>query len=173
MTMPSSIAATTLALQKLLQTAMTPLVNVTTLTPALAENFVATPKSPARVNLALLGIAESLGVRNNPRLPQRSGQRGTFAVALDLRYMVTVYGKAQPTAEHSVERLLEAALQAFMQHPILSQAELQAAMPGNTSLASASIALDDSPPSEKLNLFSGCQAQWRPSLTYIVRTVPV
>ena len=76
MTTPSNIAATTLALQKLVQTAMPPSVEVTTLTPALAGKFTAKTRSLARVNLALLRISESALVRNIP--PARPGS-GRFA----------------------------------------------------------------------------------------------
>ena len=169
MTTPSNIAATTLALQKLVQTAMPPSVEVTTLTPALAGKFTAKTRSLARVNLALLRISESALVRNLPPARPGSGQLEPPVLPLDLHYLVTAYGTAGPAEEHSVERLLEAVLRVVGRHPILTPAELQAALPDSTAPGNVSLALESLPPSELLNLFANCRAQWRPALTYLAR----
>ena len=169
MTTPSNIAATTLALQKLVQTAMPPFVEVTTRTPALAEKFAPKTGSLARVNLALLRISESALIRNIPPARPGSGQHEPPVLPLDLHYLVTAYGTTGPAEEHSVERLLEAVLRAIGRHPILTPAELQAALPDSTAPGNVSIALENLSQSELLNLFANCRAQWCPALTYLAR----
>lgn len=168
---PSNIAATTLALRKLLLTAMPPRVEVTTLTPAVAGQFAATTKCPARVNLALLVISLSPDGRNLPPARLDPAQPGLPPMLAELHYLVTAYGAAEPAEEHSVERLLEAVLETLHRHPILTPAELQAALPGNSISENVRITLAASTESELLSLFADCRAECRPALKYHAEVV--
>ncbi len=168
---PSNIAATTLALREVIQTAMPPTVQVTTLAPAVAEQFTATNEYLARLNLALLSI------RVNPHLRQLSPRSVASSLelpplAVDLVYLVTAYGAAGPAEPESAERLLETVLETLHNKPGLSATELHAALPGNVTCERVQILWADQSNSEMVSLFTSCQAQWRPALTYHLRVIP-
>jgi hypothetical protein len=163
---PSNIAVTTLALRELLLTAMPPCVEVTTLTPAVAEQFAGTTGCLARVNVSLLALF--LPPHGKNLLPARRdpGQPELPPTLAELHYLVTAYGTAGPAEEHSVERLLEAVLIMFYRHPILTPAELQAALPGHAATEDVKIMLAAPTDSELMSLFASCRAQLRPALKY-------
>ncbi len=171
--MQSNIAAVTLALRHLLKTTVAPEVEMTTLAPAEAEHFTPHAGVAARLNLALYRITLS------PHRPNAGFVRlGTPAPAqpalppLDLRYLLCAYASAGPADKHSAEHVLEASLRALNGNPVLSSAQLQAALPGETTAdpnRTATISFEDLTQAELLNLFTNLRAQWRPALTLLVR----
>ena len=169
MSTPARIATATLALQKLIQSAVPPGVEVTTLAPALAEQFKPKTGLLARVNLSLLRISSSKFSGPVPPARPGSGPPPLPPVALDLHYLVSAYGTAAPAAEPSKERLLETVLELFHGHPILTRAELSAAFPVGNASDNATILLEDLPNGELRNLFTDCGAHWQPALTYLVQ----
>lgn len=166
---PKRIAAISLALKKSIGQAVPPSVEVTTLPLTTAEQFVANDTVLARVNLALIRITVSASFRNLPPRPALVSA-GTLPPPLEVRYLVTVYGNAGPAAEHSVERLLEAVLQHVHEFPLLSAADLEAALPGATRATdNAVIEFDSQSDAELRDIFIHCDAKWQPALVYCVR----
>ena len=171
--MPSNIAAVTLALRHALKAAVPSDIEVTTLAPAEAEHFSPHGRTLARLNLALYRIANSPHrpnagfVRQGAPAPERPS-----LLPFDLRYLLTAYGPSDPADKNSAERLLEAALRVLSDNPVLSSAQLQAALPGETAAdpnRRATIEFEDLTQAELLNLFTNLRAQWRPALTLLVR----
>ncbi len=173
MSTPSNIAAATLALQRLVRTAMPPKTEVTTLTPAQAERR-AVKSGHARLNVALYRVAVSSRLRSAP--PGRAGPAGPEGrpVPWSLHYQIAAYGAASPGAEQGAQRLLEAAFRAMDDHPVLSAAELQAALPAGAPARpdrQATIVFEELPLTDLLNLFACFRAEWRPALHYVVSLI--
>ncbi len=173
MTPPSNIAAVTLALRSLLKAALPAEVEASILSPAHAEQFTPSSKTPARLNLALYRLATSAHRRNAGFVKAGTGPLLSPALApLDLRYLVTAYGPAAPADKHSAERLLEATIRALTDNSVLSAAQLAAALPGESETQDgrrATILLEDLTLADLQNLFTNLRAEWRPALTLLVR----
>jgi Pvc16 N-terminal domain len=171
LTMPSNIAAVTLALRNLLKAALPPYVEVTTLAPAQAEHFAPDAGTVARLNVALYRIGVS------PHRPNagfvRSGSPGDarpLLPPLDLRYIITAYAAPGPADPSSEERLLETSLRAISGNPLLTSAQLTAALPaeaGTQGTRRATIDFEDLPELDRL--FTSLRAGWRPALAVLVR----
>ena len=102
MSTPSNIAAVTIALRDLIQTAMPPQVGVSTLPPAQAEKFRTRAGILARVNVALYQVSPEHRLRNISRSsPGSSPAEEPPPAKLVLGYLITAYGKAAPEQEHS------------------------------------------------------------------------
>jgi Pvc16 N-terminal domain len=173
MTPPSNIAAVTVALRGLLKASLPAEVETSTLGPAQAEQFTPSSKTPARLNLALYRLATSAHQSHAGFVRAGAGTALPSAFTpLDLRYLITAYGPAAPAEKHSAERLLEAALRALNANPIMSAAQLEAALPGEAEARGsrrATIVLEELTLADFQNLFTNLRAEWRPALTILVR----
>ncbi|MBL9166252.1 MAG: DUF4255 domain-containing protein [Verrucomicrobiales bacterium] len=167
MTTPHRIAAVSLALQRIVAQAIPMGVEVTTLPLARAELFVPSANPTARVNVALIRAAVPTSIREAHPRPSLVSEP---AIPLEIQYVVTFHGDAPPAVEHSVERLLEAIMQQLHQHPVLTPADLEAALPGaDTPLLSVSVHYESLSDTELRDLFVCCRATWQPALVYRVR----
>lgn len=89
-----------------------------------------TNDSENQVNLFLYHVAYNGAWRNMPEL-RRKGLPGEHAeppLALDLYYIISVYGTANDFPDPSSHRLLGKAMSVFHDHPVLSAAEIEAAL---------------------------------------------
>lgn len=171
MNTPSNIAAVTLGLRHIIQTKLPPKVEVSTLPPAQAGKFVKRSGRLARVNVTLYRVSANAAGRQLPA-PRRDGTPAEppGLPALDLHYLITVYGSASPAQEHSAERLLESVCRAIHQQPLLTPADLAAALPGAEAgwKLSALIVEAAWSPAEMQFLFSAMRADYRPTLPCLV-----
>jgi hypothetical protein len=166
MATPNRIAVVSLALQRILVQAVPAGVEVTTLTLARAEQFVPSADAPARVNLAFIRATVTSSLRDAP--PRPSLVLGT-PLPLEVQYLVTFYGEAPPAAEHSVERLLEAVMQHLHEHPVLTPADLEPALPDVDASMSVNILSENLSDGDLRDLFVCCRATWQPALVYRAR----
>jgi hypothetical protein len=168
------MAATTLAFRNLLRKAMPGNTEVTTLTPSQAEPFTAHESIVSRINLSLWRIYPSAFMKNwmPTRLsPSSKGTPTRPALPLDLHYIVTAYGTANPADEHSAERLLGAVLKAVYDHPILTSEEMAAALeekPTPPFSVEAKIVTESLSSADLSTLFIASRAALRPALPYVI-----
>jgi hypothetical protein len=171
-----SLAAVTIALRNLLQAAMPPKVEVTTLPLLQAEKFVKLGAQIARVNLLCHQVSPLANVRNISLTRIDSPAiHGPKVPPLNALYLVTVYGTNVPEQAQSTERLLEAAFQAMDQKPMLSATELDAALPGaggEISAATARVAAQTLTFVETEGIFSILKSTYHPTLAYQVTVTP-
>jgi hypothetical protein len=167
-----SLAAVTIALRNLLQAAMPPKVEVTTLPLLQAEKFVKLGAQIARVNLLCHQVSPLANVRNISLTRIDSPAiHGPKVPPLNALYLVTVYGTNVPEQVQSTERLLEAVFQAMDQKPMLSAAELGAALPAapeEISAATARIAAQTLTFAETEGIFTILKSTYHPTLAYQV-----
>ena len=168
-----SLAAVTLALRHLIQTAMPPKVEVTTLPLTQAEKFERLGAVIARVNLVCHQVSPSPSLRNISLTRIDSPAiHGPKASPLTVLYLVTVYGAHSPEVSHSTERLLEAAFRAIDHRPVLTSVDLEAALPsvggGMASTTTARIVPQILSLAETESLFASLHATYRPTLAYQV-----
>jgi Pvc16 N-terminal domain len=157
----------------LLKATVSPEVEVTTLSPAEAEQFTPHARVRARVNVALWRIAASPHRQNAGFV--RQGAQDSHEPSLpplDLRYLITVYAPPGPADQHSVERILESALRAIGNNLVISSVQLEAALPnesGPSATRQARMELEDLAQTELLNLFTNLRAEWRPAVSLLAR----
>lgn len=168
-----SLAAVTLALRNLLQSAMPPKVEVTTLPLLQAEKFVKLGTQQARVNLVCHQVSPNANVRNISLTRIDSPAiHGPKVPPLNALYLITVYGTSVPEQEQSTERLLEVVFQAMDQKPMLTAAELELALPAvipSTPItATARIAAQTLTFAETEGIFSILKSTYHPTLAYQV-----
>ena len=134
MSQTTAIAAVTMALRDLLQSALT---SMGTEVPNLADVLVTTlPVDRARsvhhraqLNLTLATVSENTAMRNAVGLGPRAGTAsGAGTQALDLLYLITAYGPDDDDV--GAQRVLGAALRAVHQQPVLPAIDLDALFPG-------------------------------------------
>lgn len=191
---PFAVAAVTAVLKDLLNDGMANHdlsalgnVTVTALPPDRIPVTAADEKS--QLNLFMFQVAPNLGWRNNA-LPSRSasGERLTNPpLALDLRYLVTAYGKE----EFHAEALLGYAMQVLHENPVLTRdminATLKPALPPGVTLPPGLGLISTSDLAEQLELvkitpaylgaeemsrlWSAMQAKYRPTAVYTLSVV--
>ena len=173
-----SLAAVTLALRNLLQSAMPPKVEVTTLPLLQAEKFVKLGTQQARVNLVCHQVSPNANVRNISLTRIDSPAiHGPKVPPLNALYLITVYGTSVPEQEQSTERLLEVVFQAMDQKPMLTAAELELALPAGIAAATpitatARIAAQTLTFAETEGIFSILKSTYHPTLAYQVTVSP-
>lgn len=191
---PFAIAAVTAVLKDLLNDGLANHdlsalgnVSVTALPPDRIPVTNADEKS--QINVFLFQVAPNIGWRNNG-LPSRSitGERLTNApLALDLRYLITAYGKE----EFHADALLGYAMQVLHENPVLTRAMVNATLkpslpvgvtlpPGLTMISTSDLAeqlevVKISPAylgtEEMARLWSAMQAKYRPTAVYNLSVV--
>jgi Pvc16 N-terminal domain len=167
-----SLSSVTLALRNLIQAAIPTKVEVTTLPLALAEKFVKLGAWLARVNIVCHQVSPSPNLRNISLTRIDSPAiHGPKTSPLNALYLITIYGTPSPEQEQSTEHLLESIYRAFDQKPLLTSADLEAALPGvpgGSAHASARIVLQALSFAETESLFTSMNATHRPTLAYQV-----
>jgi hypothetical protein len=191
---PFAIAAVTAVLKDLLNDGLANHdlsalgnVSVTALPPDRIPITNADEKS--QINIFLFQVAPNIGWRNNG-LPSRSitGERLTNApLALDLRYLITAYGKE----EFHADALLGYAMQVLHENPVLTRAMVNATLkpslpvgvtlpPGLAMISTSDLAeqvevVKISPAylgtEEMARLWSAMQAKYRPTAVYNLSVV--
>lgn len=83
-----------------------------------------------QVNLFLYNAVINGAWRNNPEIPgkTRPGESAVPPLALDLYYLITTYGQGNDTPDPNSQRLLGKAMSILHDHPVLSAAEIEAAL---------------------------------------------
>jgi hypothetical protein len=129
-----AVAATTATLRKLLFTQVPKLDNdlsdleVTTQPLDIARKGI----TKAQLNLFLYQTMTNAGWRNLDMPGQvRQGETANPALALNLHYLVTTYGRGESDNDAVSHRVLGAAMSVLHDHPVLSRAAIRAALAGN------------------------------------------
>lgn len=86
----------------------------------------------AQLNLFLFQVAGNAAWRNldNPR-QVRPGENAPPALALNLHYLITAYGRGDSDSDALSHRVLAAAMSALHDHPLLDADDIRNALPGN------------------------------------------
>ncbi len=88
--------------------------------------------SKAQLNLFLYQTLTNAAWRNLDMPGQvRSGETGSPPLALNLHYLITTYGRGEADNEAVSHRVLGAAMSVLHDHPVLTRAEISAALAGN------------------------------------------
>lgn len=88
--------------------------------------------SKAQLNLFLYQTATNAAWRNlDVPGPVRPGETGSPPLALNLHYLITTYGRGEADNDAVSHRVLGAAMSVLHDHPVLSRAEISAALVGN------------------------------------------
>jgi len=167
-----SIATVTAALQNLIIRALqgdSPDVRVTTKPPDRAR----TGDGPNQVNLFLYQAHHNAALRNM-EVPRRSrpGETAPPPLALDLRYLLTVYAQNDDGADS--QKLLGRSMLALHDHAVLGAKELQEALPGNDlhqQIERVRITPEPLTLEEMSKLWTTFQTQYRLSAVYQVSAV--
>lgn len=169
-----SIAAVTLALRGLLNTAVPLLdaglagVQVTTRTPDAARTNV----DGNSLNLFLYRAVSNAAWANlDPPFAVRPGESGLPALALDLHYLLTAYSSEAGDSTATSHRLLGAAMSVLHDHPLLDGGAIDAALAGSdvsgqperVRITPLPISIDD-----LSKLWGGFATQYRLSVAYAV-----
>lgn len=86
----------------------------------------------AQLNLFLYQVMLNAAWRNLDMPRQvRPGETGTPPLALNLHYLITTYGRGDSDNDAVSHRVLGAAMSVLHDHPMLSRADIRAALPGN------------------------------------------
>lgn len=174
MSTPSTIAAVTLAMRKIVADALPRNVEVSSLPPSVCVGEQKEQSGrPARVGVMLCRVTESAAIRRSP--PGGETAKDRCLLALELYYLISFQSSASPDEEDSKERLLEAVYVAFHEEPVLSPAKLAAALPAGVPparnctglISSYTLTLE-----AEMHLgFSALHAEGRPALLYLVRLI--
>ncbi|MGP6159679.1 MAG: DUF4255 domain-containing protein [Vulcanimicrobiaceae bacterium] len=166
------IAAVTATLRNLLQQGIqleTDLVDttVTTMVPDRARNSADTAN---QVNLFLYQTMPNAAWRNLD-VPSRvrPGETGYPPLALNLYYLLTVYGRDDDQSQPYSHELLGRAMSILHDHPVLGADEIQAALPGNdlyTQIERIRFTLQPLSVEEIYRLWTGFETPYRPSVSY-------
>lgn len=172
-----AVAATTATLRNLLLTEVPLLdatlsdLDVTTQPLDLARKGV----TKAQLNLFLYQTVQNAGWRNlDPPRQVRNGERGAPALALNLHYLITAYGRGDSDNDATSHRVLGGALSVLHDHPVLGATEIGNALPGNdlsgqferVKVTPLGISVE-----EMSKLWTMCQAQYRLSAAYEVTVI--
>jgi len=133
-----------------------------------------TPKDEAlpQVNLFLYGASPNTGWMNGDPPSARPGEESRPALALDLHYLVTVFGKADDDVV--AHRLLGRTMRILHDHPLLGRDEIRNALDGNdlgdqverVRITPQPLTLD-----EMSKLWTSFQREYRMSTAYHVSVV--
>jgi len=133
-----------------------------------------TPKSEAvpQVNLFLYGASPNMGWVNGDPPSARPGEDSRPALALDLHYLVTVFGKGDDDVV--AHRLLGRTMRILHDHPVLGRDEIRNALVGNdlgdqverVRITPQPLTLD-----EMSKLWTSFQREYRMSTAYHVSVV--
>jgi hypothetical protein len=133
-----------------------------------------TPKSEAlpQVNLFLYGASPNMGWVNGDPPSGRQGEDSRPALALDLHYLVTVFGKGDDDVV--AHRLLGRTMRILHDHPVLGRDEIRNALDGNdlgdqverVRITPQPLTLD-----EMSKLWTSFQREYRMSTAYHVSVV--
>ena len=172
-----AIAAVTATLRNLLAAG---LATETTLSDA---QVTAQPLDKARdasatvnqLNLFLYLISPNAAWRNQD-LPERvrPGERASPPLALNLFYLLSAYGRDNDVESAFSHMLLGQAMSTLYDHPLLGQAEIAAALPGNdlgNQIERVRITLQPLSIEDISKLWAGFQMQYRLSVAYEVAVV--
>jgi hypothetical protein len=133
MSNPSAIAAVTATLQTILGAAVTadPNLNDTTVT-ALPPDKARGTITTNQLNLFLYQVLPNAAWRNMD-MPKsvRPGETGMSPLALDLRYLITAFGRENDTSQPFDHHLLGKAMSVLYDHALLGPEEIQVAFPGS------------------------------------------
>jgi hypothetical protein len=175
MSNPSAIAAVTSTLRNMLAHIATPLPNETDTD---LSDFVVTTMPPDKagqtddhnqINLFLYQVSHSSGARNLNGQGLSSGLPG---LGLELYFMITAYGRG--SSDILAQRLIGRAMSMFHSYPVLSAADIAAALPGS-DLENQKDLVRISPHSitneEMVRLWSNFQVKYRLSVAYRVAVV--
>jgi len=129
----SAIAAVTATLQAILGTEITsdPNLNDTTVT-ALPLDKARGSITTNQLNLFLYQVLPNAAWRNMD-MPKtvRPGEIGMSPLALDLRYLITAFGRENDTSQPFDHHLLGKAMSVLYDHALLGPEEIQTAFPGS------------------------------------------
>jgi len=144
---------------------------VTTQPPDLARKNV----TKAQLNVFLYQTVQNSTWRNLDMPRQvRPGETGTPALALNLHYLVTAYGRGESDNDAVSHRVLGAAMSVLHDHPLLSRGEISAALSGNDlgeQFERLRITPLPMPLEEMSKLWMVFQTQYRISAAYEVTVV--
>lgn len=114
----------------------------------------------ARLNVFLYALAPAATNRHTAPAPSTSTAM-TPPLALDLRYLIS---PCAGTSGRTAADLLEAAVQAVQQRPVLQFSPPRAG-------ATAQVSIEPVPPLELAPLWLSCRAEYRPSVTCLVKLI--
>jgi hypothetical protein len=170
-----AIAAVTLTLRNLILQEIRQILGgarVTTMPPDRARDNNADVE---QINLFLYQTTPNAALRNRGT-PGRTARQGEemwlTPLALDLHYLVTAYGADSNTAND--HRLLGGAMKALHDHPLLTAADIRAALPESDldqQIEHVRITLESPSTEEMSKLWSTFQSQYRVSAAYQVAVV--
>jgi hypothetical protein len=174
-----AIAAVTFTLRNLLAPAISDELSGATVTVQPPDIF-ATGPSANRINLFLYQTSLDAAFRNADMPRQvRPGETGQPPLALNLHYLLTAYGQGDDASEPFSHRLLGRAMSVFHDHPVLSAADIRAAIPvanpqpydlfdqiERIRIVPQPLTLDD-----MSKLWTTFQTKYRPSAAYQVAVV--
>ncbi len=177
MSQPMAIAAATTTLRNLLLARMPAIdtelsdLEVTTQPPDLARKNI----SKAQLNLFLYQTVHNAAWSNFDMPGQvRAGERAAPPLAINLRYLITAYGRGDTDAEAIGHRVLGSAMSVLHDHPVLGRDELRLALPAS-AVAAQFERLRITPLSfsieELSKLWTIFQTQYRVSAAYEVTVV--
>ncbi|MEA2165511.1 MAG: hypothetical protein QOK37_3638 [Thermoanaerobaculia bacterium] len=173
-----AIAAVTLTLRNLLAPAISDELSGAAVTVQPPDVFGTV--SANRVNLFLYQTSLDAAFRNADMPRQvRPGETGQPPLALNLYYLLTAYGQGDDASEPFSHRLLGRAMSVLHDHPVLSAADIRAAIPvanpqpydlfdqiERIRIIPQPVTLDD-----MSKLWTTFQAKYRPSTAYQVAVV--
>ena len=142
----------------------------TTVTTMLPDQARASSDTANQVNLFLYQVAPNAAWRNLD-LPTRvkPGETGYPPLALNLYYLVTTYGRDNDQSQPFSHELLGRAMSILHDHPVLGQAEIQAALAGSDLYAQFErirFTLQPLGVEEIYRLWTGFQTPYRTSVSY-------
>lgn len=129
-----------------------------------------------QVNLFLYHVAYNGAWRNMPELRRKGlpGEHIEPPLAIDLYYLISVYGTANDFPDPSSHRLLGRAMSVFHDHPVLGTAEIEAAL-SDAELHEQVERIRITPhcltSDEMMKLWTGFQTNFRISAAYQVSVV--
>lgn len=172
-----AIAATTRTLRNLLLAQIPALdpeladLEVTLQPPDLARKGV----SKAQLNVFLYQAVSNAAWRNRDMPGRvRPGETATPALALDLHYLITAWGRGEIDSEALSHRVLAAAMSALHDSPLLDGTDIANALPGNDLADQVErVRLTPLPQSvdELSKLWTAFQANYRVSAAYVATVV--
>jgi hypothetical protein len=168
-----AIAAVTATLRQLLDQALNADVPGTTVTTRAPDKARDSP-SGNQVNLFLYLTLPNAAWRNIEPEALQPGATGQPLMALNLYYLLSVYGQNEDDTEPFSHRLLGQAMQILHQHPILDPQEIREALKGNDLYEQAErvrISLQPLSLEEMAKLWTTFQTPYRLSVAYEVSVV--
>lgn len=174
-----AIAAVTLTLRNLLDHAVSSEVSGASVTMQAPDVFAA-PSTSNHVNLFLYHTTIDAAFRNSDMPRQvRPGETGQPPLALNLYYLLTAYGLGDDAIEPLSHRLLGRAMSVLHDHPVLSAADIRAAIPVATpqpydlfdQIERVRIIPQPLTGDDMSKLWTMFQAKYRPSAAYQVAVV--